>query len=467
MTGAAPLCIVSHRLPVTHEPDLGWVRSPGGLVSALGPLLHERPAVWFGHWMGPGRLDQDSSRALVDLHPGTRLEPIRLSEHEFLHAIDGYSNRTLWPALHGLLENVEQSPDWWTGYQRRTERTAALIAEKAPDGAVVWLHDYHHFGVPGPLRRRRPDLSIVMSCHTPVDDTGLRSISGHPALAEALAACDVIGTQSRVDAEGLERFLDASGLAGSVPVVVSPVGFDVTAWHRYRVDPVVRTIAARHRRVDGTLMVGVDRIDYVKGLTHKLLALELLLDTGRLGADELRLIQILVPSRATIPIYRFLADQIVQIGARINQRFPRRDGRPVVDLVEGQIPPREIAGPMRAADIGLVTPLRDGMNLVALEFSVLNGDRPADLILGRGAGAVDTIGAWSDVVDAGDVLAVASTIVDVVRRGPEDRLARSAKRAAAAAERTSDSWARSLLDPLDLVAPATLTIDWSCVAPSR
>jgi trehalose-6-phosphate synthase len=210
--------------------------------------------------------------------------------------------------------------------------------------------------------------------------------------------------------------------------------------------------AAHHSRPSGVLAIGIDRIDYTKGLPHKLLAIEMLLDSGSVQPDEFRLVQVAVPSRTSIPIYRFLGHQIRETAARINSRFTRTDRQPVVDLVTEQLPPCQIAGLLRAADLAIVTPCRDGMNLVALEFSAINADRPTELILGSGAGAAEHIGDWCEVVDGTDVLAIAATIRMILRRPRPDRLERARHRARAATRLTSRRWTQSFMRTLTSAA---------------
>ncbi len=436
------LHVVSQRLPVVWDRDLGSHRAPGGLVSALEPGLRGRRAVWFGDWSGPA--DPVPPRGA-----GYLLRPVRSTDREQRNAIEGYCNRSLWPALHGLFDNIEQLEDWWRGYVRRCDRLADLLASESAPGASVWLHDYHLFGVPERLRARRPDVRIALSIHTPVDAAGWRALSHADALRRRLAGCDVITVQTERDAEAVRELLDGVDDSHAPRVVAVPVGIDVARWEAFRRDPVVEALRRLHVRGAGCLAVGVDRLDYTKGVVPKLLALEVLFSSGRVHPDELRLVQIASPTRRHVPSYAFLAHDVAATVRRINTEFSRTDGAPVVELYQEQWPAREVAGLMRAADVALVTPVRDGMNLVAVEYAVVNADRANDLVLGAGAGVVEHLGAWSDVVDGRDVLGIADALHRLVRSPRGDRAEWAGARGRAAARMRSDRWARTCLAALE------------------
>lgn len=448
-TDRSALYIVAARLPVEYDVVEGWRRSPGGLVSALEATL-PRAAGWFGQTrLGePSPVTRIGGCDLIEL-------PISAADRELAH--DGFCNRTLWPALHGLGGNVEERSAWWDAWRGRTAEAAEIIARTAVPDATVWVHDYHFFGLAAPLRRRRPDLRVGLTCHTPIDDAVLSDLKHARELARDLADFELITVQTERDRTELLRWLarwrpSADHCSG---VIANPVGFDVDGWIARRSDEVVLSLAERHRSPSGTLVAGVDRIDYTKGLLHKLHAVEVLLARGDVGADDIRFVQIAVPSRTSIPLYRYLARQMDETTARINADFPRRDGRPVVTLIQEQMAPRQVAGLMRAADIGLVTPARDGMNLVALEYAVLNGDRPCELILSRGAGAAEHIGRWCRLVDGTDVNGIADAIAaSVAVSGEREAAERSRRRAAAATTFTVGRWSRTFLERLPSPVPA-------------
>lgn len=440
--GPADLSVVAHRLP--HQFDASakrWTRSPGGLATALRSALGTSPVRWYGH----------ATLAVVPPDPVASIElrPLVVADDEHALAMDGYANRTLWPALHGIRAQVEHDDAWWPAYLRRARRTATILANEAPHRGRVWFHDYHHFGVPGPLRDQRPDLSIGLFCHTPVDRL-LGEVDDADALLHSIAACDHIATQTTRDADALRDLLGAARIEGP-PIDAVPVGFDVAQWRSLRADPSVRADAEHLRSMHGgALAVGVDRMDYTKGLVQRLVALELAYATGDISPDDLRLIQVAIPSRSTIPAYAELEAVVTALVASINRQHRRRDGLATVELRTNVHEAPELAVLMRASDLAIVNSIRDGMNLVAAEYATVNADRPVELVLGRGAGIAEHLGATSVVVDGADHQRLADTLVGIVNhRDPEHLRQRSRRRADAAELLTSHRWFRHALPHLE------------------
>jgi trehalose 6-phosphate synthase len=464
-TQSRPLCVLAHRLPIEYVVDIGWQRSPGGLVSALRPALSDRASQWFGHVR--------ASDPPVPLRRyRTNLVPIPVTDIAWQQSIDGCCNRTLWPALHGMIGNVEEHDAWWATLFEQNDRTACVVGDRAQTGAIVWVHDYHHFGVAQELKRRRRDLRVGLSCHTPIVADVLGSLSSSRQLLERLSHFDAIATQTEGDSEQLIGLFDRFDTAKRPTVRSIPVGIDVDNWVSMRTDDVVAALASRLRAAPGMLAVGVDRGDYTKGLLAKLLAFEFALGNGSIRADDIRLIQVATATRQGIPAYDHVQSEAWAITDRINASFPRFDGRRVVELRASTHSQRELAGLMRAADIMLVTPRCDGMNLVALESSVANADRPVEVVLSRRAGAADYIGDFCRLIEGADVLSIAAELVDVVGRrvaasgvggarrpGSGDGgleivqlRATSANRAAAAERLTAQRWSDHFLAMMDEVS---------------
>ncbi|MEZ5225936.1 MAG: trehalose-6-phosphate synthase [Acidimicrobiales bacterium] len=255
-----------------------------------------------------------------------------------------------------------------------------------------------------------------MFCHTAVDGDTMATLSSAVELARRVAAADVIGVQTDADAVSVQRMLAASGLAhDDLPEIhVEPVGIDTEAWLRQLDDPVVAALSSKLRLPGGVLAVGVDHLHYSAGVIHKLLAIETLLESGALGADDLRLVQIALPTSLAGPTHRFLQSQLEEIATRINGAHRRSDGLDVIDIVSSPPSPRELAALYRAADIALVTPVRDGFNRVAVEYSLANHDRPCVLILSDGTGTSHHLGWHCVTVDASDVLAIAAALRRVI-----------------------------------------------------
>lgn len=437
------LCVVAHRLPLHHDDTEGWQRAPGGLVSALESSLEATGGRWFGYASGNG-----------PVHPPQRgraeYVALEIDQQTCCDAIDGCCNRTLWPALHGLSGNVEESVDWWRSYFRHNDRTAAEVASRARAGALVWVHDYHYFAIAGELKRLRRDLRIGLFCHTPFDGDEIARLTRGPELLDHLGRFDLIGMQTERDSNLLRAQFQRLGIDSQVPIHSVPVGIDSAAWARRRTDPEVERLARGHTVDEGLLAVGVDRADYTKGIVAKLLAFEVALHGELFGPDDLRLLQVATPTRSGIAAYDHVTSEIEEIASRINTAFVRTDGRQVIELERESRSPTEVAGLMRAADVMVITPLRDGMNLVAVESSIVNADRPTDMILSRGAGVAEYIGDHCRLVDGADVLSIADALSAAVHRVPSDRdqRERSARRAEAAARLSSHAWVDTSIDLL-------------------
>jgi trehalose 6-phosphate synthase len=434
------LVVLANRLPVSYDDRVGWRRSPGGLVTALAPVVRARRATWVG-W---------AERSITEVCPGVDHPVVQLpfTAQDRQHYYNGLCNRTLWPALHGFPQLVEFDARWWTAYQRCNHLAASVLAELAADQAQVWIHDYHFALVPRLLRDARRDVAIGVFLHTPVAlaEWGMPIVA---ELADALAAADVIGVQTTRDARALSTLFEEHMCrpAHRAEIVVDPISIDVGEMEALRRDPVVVARAATLRRdnAGNVLFVGADRLDYTKGIPERLQGLELLLGSGAVAAEELHFVQIASPSRADVPIYRSLARDVRRLSERVNRQFRRRDGRPVVRLIEDHVPRRLVAGHLLAADVALVTPRRDGMNLVAKEFAFLAEDRDAALVLGRGAGAAEQLGTAATLVDGSDPHSIAAGIASALAADPASRRARARQLAATVRCESGEQWAERFL----------------------
>jgi trehalose 6-phosphate synthase len=433
------LVVLAHRLPFTYRPDLGWARSPGGLVTALTDALRATGGRWVGRSTGP--VDRLPRSVGFDLVPLT----LNADDHDgFYH---GFANRTLWPALHGIDVYVEQQPGWFSAYERCNRRAADVVAGLAPHGATVWVHDYHFLLVPAALETLRPDVTVAVYLHTPFVAETFRSLATWRRIVSAVRRADVIGLQTAGDVEELRSVLDGPTSTTDPEIVHAPVPVDAQRLDALAQRPVVPALAARIRRDvgGGQLLVGLDRLDYTRGIPHRLLAVEHLLDTARVAADDVRVLQVATPTRGAIDGYRRTARAVTEIAARINERHPRGDGRPVVTIDHEPRSPVEVAALLTSADVGLMTSVRDGMNLVAKEFAVLNESRPTALVLGRGAGAAAELGEHAILVDGAAVLDVANGIEQALALSRAERIRRASAMGESVRRSTAAGWVDAAL----------------------
>jgi trehalose 6-phosphate synthase len=367
--------LVSSRLP--YDPDVPG-HAPGGVTRCLLPFARRHGARWVGLAAG--------TRSWTADHDGVEYHGVGLEPEVRRGALDGFANSTLWPLLHGSPRPPVIDPTWWPSYVTLGTAVARRVAEVAPVGGEVWVHDYQLLLVPTLLGHKRPDLTVRFFLHTPFpapDDLGGLPEAGD--LLDGIAAAHAVGVQDRASAANLRAALAGRPVP---PVAVVPVPADA-----HDIAALARTPALRHaaralrQRLGSprTLLLGIDRLDYTKGVDLRLLALEHLLVTGRLDPATTRLLQISPTGRLDAAHYREERARVHHLVDRINERWGTEG--PVVVLEERTYDRDETVAAMAAADVLLVTSRADGMNLVAKEFAAARADGTGALVLSRRAGA--------------------------------------------------------------------------------
>jgi trehalose 6-phosphate synthase/phosphatase len=399
------LLIVANRLPSTVRLDGGAVRlapSAGGLATGLSTVHGE----WMGTWIGwPGIVAEAARAAAPAIDRQLRQANARgvsLSDAEVTGFYRRYANGLLWPVLHGMPADPPVSEADWRLYRIANERFADAVLEEARPGDRIWIHDYHLMLLPRILRERRANLAIGFFLHTPFPAAaGFAGVSRAAALLDGMLGADVVAfhTQAYV-----ERFAAAvrsvlgrpvalaagAGVADDAGRPVSlhacPMSVDTGSFASRAADPRVARRVAALRAAGGPLFLGVDRLDPTKGIPERLEAFGRLLEERVELRGRARLLQLSVPSREDVPAYRALRTRVNRVADDVNARFGTADWRPI-EHVFGCVDPVELCALYRAADVMLVTPLCDGMNLVAKEFVASRTDQQGVLVLGEGAGA--------------------------------------------------------------------------------
>lgn len=443
--------VVANRLPVDRV-DGTWVASPGGLVAALAPVLKANKGCWVG-WPGePG----------ADFEPfdndGITLHPVKLDSDDFHDFYEGFSNSTLWPLYHDLIVTPIYHRSWWQRYRTVNEKFARAAADVAAEGATVWVQDYQLQLVPGLLREMRPDVTIGFFLHIPLPSPDLfRQLPWRAEVLRGLEGADLIGFQRERD-EANFRDLAATfpGDQSQVPERVGttgaatiprtgtfPISIDASGFSPADESDIakVRGSVANPR----TLMLGVDRLDYTKGILQRLTAIEELLEEGRL--DSIAMIQVATPSRERIASYKKTRAGVEEAVGRINGRYGSL-GNPVVHYEHHSVPKSQLRNYYSAADIMLVTPFKDGMNLVAKEYVACHPDGSGALVLSEFAGAAVELDR-AHLCNPFDVESVKGAIMGAVDKQGSDE-ARDAMLAmnAHVLEHDVARWADSFLDVL-------------------
>ncbi|GGJ85187.1 trehalose-6-phosphate synthase [Pilimelia anulata] len=461
------LVVVTNRLPfdeaVAPEGAFDWQHSTGVLVAPRHAGLRDSPVTWVG-WSGhTGPLpDPPDTR-------GLRVRPVPLTEEDFRNHYEGYANATLWPLYHDAVEHPAHHRRWWEAYQRVNRRFAELTAEVAEPNAVVWVQDYHLQLVPGLLRERRPDLTIGFFLHIPFPPPELfMRLPRRAELLHGLLGADLIGFQRErsvrnfrlavADACGLDSGVGALTVDGRrVRTGVFPVSVDVPAVQALADRPEVVERAAQIRRdlhEPGTLLLSVDRMDYTKGIEHRLKAYRELVADGVLTSPDTTFVQVTVPSRERVEHYERLRERVEREVGRINGAYGRV-GAARIHYLSRPLDRVEVTALYRAADVMLVTPLRDGMNLVAKEFVAARTDGGGALVLSEFAGAAAEL-ADAYLVNPHDTAGLKRTVVSAIRAGADERRRRMAGLRAQVAGHDLQAWAGAFLDALVPGPPAAV-----------
>ena len=408
------LLVVSNRLPVTvrdAEPPDDIVPSVGGLATGLsGP--HERTGgLWIG-WPGDlSRMPPERRRAAVARLSDRRLVPVELTQGEVARYYEGFSNGVLWPLFHYLVdrlpreelaERVPREETSFETYRRVNEKFAAATVAAYRPGDMIWVQDYQLLLVPALLRRQLPEARIGFFLHIPFPAHEVfRLLPWRKPLLNGLLGADLVGfhteSYARHFCETAVRLAGAEEQGGAllhqgrrVEVAALPMGIDFARFDGLGRDAGVCADAAALRKDGQRLIVGIDRLDYTKGLPRRLIAFDRLIGRDRELRGKVRLVQVAVPSREKVDAYREYRRTVDELGGRINGSYGTASWTPIHYLYRS-LPERPLSALYRAADVMLVTPLRDGMNLVAKEYVATRPDGDGVLVLSEFAGAAERL----------------------------------------------------------------------------
>jgi trehalose 6-phosphate synthase len=455
--------VVASRLPVDRaegpDGEQEWRTSPGGLVTALEPVMRQAGGIWIG-WSGdagpaPGAFAAD----------GLDLVGLGLSEIEVRRFYEGFCNATLWPLYHDVIAAPQFHRSWWETYVAVNQRFAQATAEQAAPGATVWVHDYQLQLVPRMLRELRDDVRIGFFNHIPFPGYEIfAQLPWRRQVVEGLLGADLLGFQRRADAANFLRAcrravglttkgstvrVDGPGGPREVQAAAFPISIDTRA-----LSEIARRDDVRKRTQElcaalgepGLVLLGVDRLDYTKGILHRLRAYGELVASERLGPRPV-LIQVASPSRERVEAYQTLRDEVEVMVGRINGEHGEVGYSPVHYLHQS-FPREEMAALYLAAEVMLVTPLRDGMNLVAKEYVACRNDGSGTLVLSEFTGAADEL-AGAFRVNPHDIEGLKDAIVRAAETSPAEARRRMRAMRKRVFEYDVARWATSFLDVLE------------------
>jgi alpha,alpha-trehalose-phosphate synthase [UDP-forming] len=450
--------VVASRLPVDRaegpDGETDWRPSPGGLVSALEPVMREAGGVWVG-WSGdagpaPGLFTAD----------GLDLVGVGLSADQVRDYYEGFCNATLWPLYHDVIAPPEFHRRWWDAYVTVNRAFAQAAVDQAAAGATIWVHDYQLQLVPQLVREQRSDVRIGFFNHIPFPGYEIfAQLPWRRQIVAGLLGADLVGFQRRADAANFLRACRrAAGLVTrgasvrtgdrQVRAAAFPISIDSEALEQIARRESVRKRAAEIRRAldePATVLLGIDRLDYTKGIPDRLRAYGELLREGRLG-PRVVLVQVASPSRERVGAYRVLREEVEQAVSRINGEYAEVGSAPVHYLHQSY-PREEMAALYLAADVMLVTSLRDGMNLVAKEYVACRYDESGALVLSEFTGAADELGG-AFLVNPHDIEGLKDAIVRAATIRPAEARRRMRLMRRRVREHDVAHWAASFLGTL-------------------
>ncbi|XP_057451088.1 alpha,alpha-trehalose-phosphate synthase [UDP-forming] 1-like isoform X2 [Lotus japonicus] len=473
------LLVVANRLPVSavRKGEDSWSLeiSAGGLVSAL-LGVKEFEARWIG-WAGVNVPDDIGQKALTKALAEKRCIPVFLDEEIVHQYYNGYCNNILWPLFHYLglpqedrLATTRTFQSQFEAYQKANQMFADVVTKHYKEGDVVWCHDYHLMFLPQCLKNYNSKMKVGWFLHTPFPSSEIhRTLPSRSELLHAVLAADLVGFHTydyaRHFVSACTRILGLEGTPEGVEdqgkltrVTAFPIGIDSERFRGALDLPEVQGhIKEFQERFKGRkIMLGVDRLDMIKGIPQKLLAFEKFLEENEYWRDKVVLLQIAVPTRTDVPEYQKLTSQVHEIVGRINGRFGTLTAVPIHHL-DRSLEFHKLCALYAVTDVALVTSLRDGMNLVSYEFVACQENKKGVLILSEFAGAAQSLGAGAILVNPWNITQVAASIAKALNMPSAEREKRHRHNFHHVKTHTAQEWAETFVSELnDTVVEAQL-----------
>ncbi|KAM5586387.1 alpha,alpha-trehalose-phosphate synthase [UDP-forming] 1 [Rosa sericea] len=473
------LLVVANRLPVSAvrrgEDSWSLEISAGGLVTAL-LGVKEFEARWIG-WAGVNVPDDIGQKALTKALAEKKCIPVFLDEEIVHQYYNGYCNNILWPLFHYLglpqedrLATTRSFQSQFSAYKKANQMFADVVNEHYEEGDVVWCHDYHLMFLPKCLKEYNSKMKVGWFLHTPFPSSEIhRTLPSRSELLRSVLAADLVGFHTydyaRHFVSACTRILGLEGTPEGVEdqgrltrVAAFPIGIDSDRFIRaLEVPQVQEHIRELKDRFAGRkVMLGVDRLDMIKGIPQKILAFEKFLEENPIWRDKVVLLQIAVPTRTDVPEYQKLTSQVHEIVGRINGRFGSLTTVPIHHL-DRSLDFHALCALYAVTDVVLVTSLRDGMNLVSYEYVACQDAKKGVLILSEFAGAAQSLGAGAILVNPWNITEVANSIAQALNMSPEEREKRHRHNFAHVTTHTAQEWAETFVSELnDTVVEAQL-----------
>ncbi|KNA06421.1 hypothetical protein SOVF_181250 isoform B [Spinacia oleracea] len=453
------LLVVANRLPVSavRMGDDNWKLniSAGGLVSSLLGLKGFE-VKWIG-WAGVSVTDEVGQKSLTKSLAKERCIPVFLDEETIDQYYNGYCNKILWPMLHYLglpqedrLSTTQSTQSQFDMYKKANRMFADVVNKHYQQGDIVWCHDYHLMFLPQVLKEFNTQMTVGWFLHTPFPSSEIhRTLPTRSELLRSVLAADIVGACTKIlGLEGTPEGVEDQGKL--TRVATFPIGIDASRFIRALDLPEVQEYITdfRERFAGRKLILGVDRLDMIKGIPQKLLAFEKFLEENPDWCSKVVLLQIAVPTRTDVPEYQKLKSKVHEIVGRVNGRFGTLTSVPIHHL-DRSLDFHALCGLYALTDVALVTSLRDGMNLVSYEFVACQALKKGVLILSEFAGAAQSLGAGAILVNPWNIPEVASAISYALNMPSEEREKRHQLNFMHVTTHTAQEWAKMFVSELD------------------
>lgn len=460
------LIVVSNRLPISVTKVNGQLvfnESSGGLATAMSSLNEDREMVWIG-WPGisSDELSPSDKRQITRKLKAANCVPVYLSAQQIAEFYDGYANDTLWPLFHYFESIAHHDQDYWKAYQAVNTIFLKSVTAHADDTATIWIQDYHLMLLPALIRTALPHSTVGFFLHIPFPSFELfRLLPERKQILTGLMGADLIGFHiydyARHFLSSSLRLLGIKSANGTmhyggrtVKVDSFPIGIDYDKFARTALGDGVRdeAVTLHQHHHDQKIILSVDRLDYTKGILQRLEAFDLLLQQHPRFIKKVCLIMVAVPSRIKVDTYKNLRDAVEQAVSRINGHYGTIDWTPISYQFQN-LPFEELVALYAEADVALVTPLRDGMNLVAKEYVASKQKHPGVLILSEMAGAIDELPEALSV-NPNDTSSITAAIKKALIMPKKDQRIRLAGMQRRISSYTVQRWGADFLDQLQL-----------------
>jgi trehalose 6-phosphate synthase/phosphatase len=439
---AQELVLVSNRIPVTFSTVDGKLKgtpSSGGLITALEPLLKEHGGIWVG---SAGTEDSPEIRRILDesgADSSFRYEPLFLTEEEQTNFYEGFSNEIVWPLFHDLQSRCNFDPRYWEFYERVNRRFAEAVEKVAKAGDLIWIHDYQLMQVGKGLRKLWPDARLAFFLHIPFPSPDIfAKLPWRKQILQDLLAHDLVGLQTGRDQRNLIACLRCflsevkisgrgegrTAISGDRQTLIEPFPISID-YHAFSDQAKSAGVVERAKEIKAKIegiriVIGVDRLDYTKGIPERIKAYGYFLRQYPQFRGKVQLIQVVVPSREGIPRYDQLKREVERLVTHINGEFSDPGWVPI-NFIYRSVARDELISMYSAADVALITCLKDGMNLVAKEYCAAKTEPNGVLLLSEFAGAAPELRVGAILVNPNDEVGVAAALKQALEMAPDER----------------------------------------------